>query len=187
MHPPFCLIFRTYFDFHFFPLDPLSLSGQKLLRKADFHLGSYVTKMQRIGHVSLPDMMIIDDDGEFDRDSMTAANRRRHLVIFSLTNGSIGYLTPIDEEIYRRLRVLHSKMTLFIQHLCGLNPKAFRTYQSTDRLLTNLAHNVIDGQLIYQFLDLSVGQQHDFSRQVGMSAERIQHDLIQLSCLHEFL
>jgi hypothetical protein len=174
----------------FFHLDPLSLSGQKLLRKADFHLGSYVTKMQRIGHLSLPNTMMMIDNEESDRDSMTPTadtRRRRHLVILSLTNGSIGYLTPIDEEMYRRLRVLHSKMTLFLQHLCGLNPKAFRTYQSTDRPLTNLAHNIIDGQLVYQFLDLSIGQQHDFSRQVGMSAERIQHDLIQLSCRYEFL
>lgn len=173
------------FSFFLFPLlllllllDPLSLSGQKLLRKADFHLGSYVTKMQRIGHLSLPE--IVEDHHEHPPG-------RRHLVILSMINGSIGYLTPIHEETYRRLYVLQSKMTLFLQHLCGLNPKAFRSYQSIDRSLTNLAHNIIDGPLVYDFLNLSVNQRLEFSRQVGMSAERLQNELIQLASHHEFL
>lgn len=154
--------------------DPLSLSGQKLLRKADFHLGSYVTKMQRIGQLSLQSM---DIDSVF----------RRHFVILSMVNGSVGYITPIREESYRRLYVLHSKMTLFLQHRCGLNPRAFRTYQSTDRHLANFARNIIDGQLVYDFLNLPIAQQRDLSRQVGMSAERIQNELVRVSARHELL
>jgi cleavage and polyadenylation specificity factor subunit 1 len=151
--------------------DPQSFSGQKLLRKADFHLGSYVTQMQRIAQPS-----------PLQRDSMFHS----HFVVLSMVNGSIGYVTPIHEEIYRRLYVLHSKLALFLQHSCGLNPRAFRTYQSVNRQLTNSAHNMIDGQLVYDFLNLPRAQQRDLARQVGMSSERIQTELIRLSAHHEF-
>ena len=41
-------------------------------------------------------------------------------------DGSVGYLLPLTERVYRRLDMTQKLMYTTIQHTAGLNPKTFR-------------------------------------------------------------
>jgi hypothetical protein len=42
------------------------------------------------------------------------------------TDGSLISLTPVDENAFKRFQLLQGQLTRNIQHVAGLNPKAFR-------------------------------------------------------------
>lgn len=41
-------------------------------------------------------------------------------------DGSLASLTPVEEGAFKRLQLLQGHLTRNIQHVAGLNPKAFR-------------------------------------------------------------
>jgi CPSF A subunit region len=41
-------------------------------------------------------------------------------------NGSISMVTPITEKTYKRLLLLYGQLVNGLQHVAGLNPRAFR-------------------------------------------------------------
>jgi hypothetical protein len=41
-------------------------------------------------------------------------------------DGSLASLTPVEEGAFKRLQLLQGQLTRNIQHVAGLNPKAFR-------------------------------------------------------------
>lgn len=82
--------------------------GQKLLRLGDFHLGSGVGPMARL---RVPD---------------APTRPQRHMVLLGTLDGGLGVVVPVAEKRYQRLRYLQQKMTTFLKHRAGLNPRAFR-------------------------------------------------------------
>jgi cleavage and polyadenylation specificity factor subunit 1 len=71
-------------------------------------------------------------------------------------DGGLGYIMPVPEKTYRRLLMLQNVLVSQGAHIAGLNPKAFRTYKSWKKLQTNPARSVIDGELVYNYLHLSI-------------------------------
>lgn len=41
-------------------------------------------------------------------------------------DGSLSSLTPVEESAFKRLQLLQGQLTRNIQHIAGLNPRAFR-------------------------------------------------------------
>ncbi|XP_011706590.1 PREDICTED: cleavage and polyadenylation specificity factor subunit 1-like [Wasmannia auropunctata] len=95
-----------------------SLGGQKLIRKADFHLGQKVNTFFRI-RVTDP----ANDKKQF------SGPDKRYVTMYASLDGSLGYTLPVPEKTYRRLLILQN-MVMHICHIAGLNPKAYRTYKS---------------------------------------------------------
>jgi cleavage and polyadenylation specificity factor subunit 1 len=124
-----------------------SLGGQRLLRKADFHLGQIVNSFFRI-------KCKLGELGE-DKKHFTGADKR-HITMFATLDGGLGYIMPVPEKTYRRLLMLQNVLVSQGAHIAGLNPKAFRTYKSWKKLQTNPARSVIDGELVYNYLHLSI-------------------------------
>lgn len=48
-------------------------------------------------------------------------------VIAATLDGSLGYLLPLPETTFRRLKMLQIKLVQGLPHNAGLNPKAFRS------------------------------------------------------------
>lgn len=95
---------------------PFSL-GQRLIRKADFHLGQNVVTFARVRCKVL-------DPSTTKRNSK--AIEKRHVTFYSTLDGGIGYLLPISERTYRRLLMLQNVLSNHMQHRAGLNPKGHR-------------------------------------------------------------
>ena len=41
-------------------------------------------------------------------------------------DGSLGYLLPVAEKVYRRLLMLQNALVTHLPHTAGLNPKTYR-------------------------------------------------------------
>ena len=49
-----------------------------------------------------------------------------YILYIATLDGSLGYLLPLPETTFRRLKMLQIKLVQGLPHNAGLNPKAFR-------------------------------------------------------------
>jgi cleavage and polyadenylation specificity factor subunit 1 len=128
------------YTYHF--VDVQSLSGQRLVRKGDYHTGQSISKFVRLG--SLPVESKADKDIMGEKESPETETDLSQFCIYGrvtkgalieaviLTNvlgtneGSLCVVHPLTEKEYKRMLILQGQLTNGIQHPGGLNPKAFR-------------------------------------------------------------
>ena len=93
-------------------LDPQSLSGNRLIRKADVHVGHLLTKIMRTRKV-LP--------GESEDERATS-----FLGLTTSRDGHLGFITAINERVYRRLNILQGQLINNEDQPAALNPRSYR-------------------------------------------------------------
>lgn len=104
-----------------------------------------------------------------------------HALIVSATlNGGLGYVLPLPEKTYRRLFMLQNVLLLHIEHLCGLNPKQYRTIK-TARRLQNPTRSILDGDLIWMFLYLPINEKQEVAKKIGTKMEEVMADLMEIN------
>ncbi|XP_050511546.1 cleavage and polyadenylation specificity factor subunit 1 isoform X1 [Diabrotica virgifera virgifera] len=148
-----------------------SLGGQRLLRKADFHLGQTVNTFFKI-------KCKLGELGD-DKKHFSGADRR-FITMFATLDGGIGYIMPVPEKTYRRLLMLQNVLVSQGAHIAGLNPKAFRTFKSWRKLQNNPARSIIDGELVWNFLNLSLTEKSEVSKKIGTKMEELIEDLTDI-------
>ncbi|XP_072375560.1 cleavage and polyadenylation specificity factor subunit 1 [Diabrotica undecimpunctata] len=148
-----------------------SLGGQRLLRKADFHLGQTVNTFFKI-------KCKLGELGD-DKKHFSGADRR-FITMFATLDGGIGYIMPVPEKTYRRLLMLQNVLVSQGAHIAGLNPKAFRTFKSWRKLQSNPARSIIDGELVWNFLNLSLSEKSEVSKKIGTKMEELVEDLTDI-------
>ncbi|KAJ9585289.1 hypothetical protein L9F63_002919 [Diploptera punctata] len=151
-----------------------SFGGQRLLRKADFHLGQHVNTFFRI--------RCKVNDNMADKKHLQGADKR-HITMFATLDGGLGYVLPVPEKTYRRLLMLQNVLVNHIPHIGGLNPKAFRTYKSATKLLSNPARGIIDGELVWLFLGLPTSEKQEVAKKIGTKVDEICDDLADIERL----
>jgi len=149
-----------------------------LVRKGEFHLGSSVTRMIRLRRMALP-----------KKKGGPPVPSKQHATLLVQADGSLGFMIPIPERMYKRLQLLNSRLHQAIPHPAGLNPRGFRKIRSKGEktVIANTTKPVLDGELLYQFMMLPVHRQRDFAKSIGSSVERIMDDLLEVELGYEFL
>lgn len=104
----------------------------------------------------------------------------RHLVFFGTTNASLACLLPLQEKTYRRLLMLQSIMVSSVPHLAGLNPRAYRLAKQCSGGLLNPQKNILDGDLLCMYLNLSSSEKHDLAKRIGTSRDQLLDDLLEI-------
>ncbi|XP_043489722.1 cleavage and polyadenylation specificity factor subunit 1 isoform X1 [Polistes fuscatus] len=148
-----------------------SLGGQKLIRKADFHLGQKVNTFFRIK------CRVTDPANE--KKYFSGADKR-HVTMYASLDGSLGYILPVPEKTYRRLLMLQNVLVTHICHIAGLNPKAYRTYKSYIRTQGNPARGIIDGDLVWSYLNLPNNEKMDVAKKIGTRVQEIIEDITEI-------
>jgi len=97
----------------------LFYTGQRLLRKADFHLGQNVVTFVRVRCKVL-------DPSTAKKNPLAIG--KRQVSFYATLDGSLGLLLPVPERTYRRLFMLQNVLNSYLQHRAALNPKAFRYF-----------------------------------------------------------
>jgi cleavage and polyadenylation specificity factor subunit 1 len=110
------------------------LEGQKLLSRAEFHLGAHVNKFHRLQMLPTPG----------------SARSNRYAVLFGTLDGAIDYLAPVDELTFRRLQTLQRKLVDCVAHVAGVNPRAFRQFRCEGRAHRPGPDNIVDCELLSQ-------------------------------------
>jgi len=140
-----------------------SNKGQKLLCQTEFH-------------------------GQSDyRSSVTIARRMKGedmvapqaKLICGHPDGSLTALVPVDQATFKRLHLLQGQITRNVQHVAGLNPRAFRLVRN-DYVSKPLSHGILDGRLLTSFEDLPLTRQNEITRQIGTERTTVLHDLNEL-------
>ncbi|KAI1928729.1 mRNA cleavage and polyadenylation factor subunit [Ophidiomyces ophidiicola] len=148
------------------PEDPASSKGDRLLHRSRFHTGNFASTMTLLPqHRKLPLNL---EDG-MDIDSGPAA----YQVLVTSQSGSIGVITALSEDSYRRLSALQSQLGTTIEHACGLNPKAYRAVESDGFG----GRGVVDGNLLLKWLNMGVQRKAEIAGRVGADIDSIREDL----------
>ncbi|KAI8378871.1 CPSF A subunit region-domain-containing protein [Choanephora cucurbitarum] len=151
--------------YQYAPFNLQSFGGQKLMRRGDFHVGSQVQTMVR-----LPQIEKTDRGFEYSR---------RHFCLCGTFNGSISVISPISEKTFKRLSTLYGQLVNNVQHVAGLNPRAYRLIKGPkQRMSSNRTKAILDGDLIFEFAGLSIERQKEITKQIGTTVSRIMEDLV---------
>ncbi|XP_037944960.1 cleavage and polyadenylation specificity factor subunit 1 [Teleopsis dalmanni] len=157
---------KNFIVYMYQPESRESIGGQKLIRKADYYLGQSVNTMFRVQ---------CHQRGAVLRQPFLYENK--HLAVFGTLDGGIGYCLPLPEKVYRRFLMLQNVLLSYQEHLCGLNPKEFRTIKSSKKLSLNPCRCIIDGDLIWSFMLMSNAQKNEVAKKIGTRTEEIINDI----------
>ena len=127
--------------FYYAPKMSESWKGQKLLSRAEFHVGAHVTKFLRL-------QMLPTSDRAGSAPGSDKTNR--FALLFGTLDGSIGCIAPLDEITFRRLQSLQKKLVDAVAHVAGLNPRAFRKFQSNGKAHRPGPDSIVDCELLCQ-------------------------------------
>ncbi|KXS16802.1 hypothetical protein M427DRAFT_55141 [Gonapodya prolifera JEL478] len=167
--------------FSFAPEDVRSLGGTKLLGRGEFHVGSQVHQMVRMRKMSLP-----------RKRGAAAVTSRQQAVIMTTADGGLCAMVPISEKMYRRLTAVANRLISGAQQVAGLNPKAFRRLRSTSASFlsspstVSRGANILDGNVMEMFSNLSVRRQREIAKSVGSNVERVVDDLLEIDLSTEW-
>jgi len=159
--------------YHYQPEVRESNGGTRLIQRADFHIGARINHFFRIKCKKSKQLT-----DEQNRDSST-----KQLTMYATLDGSLGYILPISEKVYRRLLMVQNLMNNQVPNLAGLNPKAFRLFKTSSRVLVNPCKNVLDGDLLSKFTNLSIKQKNELARKIGTTTLQIRKDLFEIDCI----
>ncbi|KAF6156189.1 hypothetical protein GIB67_010653 [Kingdonia uniflora] len=164
--------------FYYAPKMPESWKGQKLLSRAEFHLGAHATKFLRL-------QMLPSSDRTSAAPGSDKTNR--FALLFGTLDGSVGCIAPVDELTFRRLQSLQRKLVDEVPHIGGLNPRAFRQFRSNGKAHRPGPDSMIDCELLSHYEMLPFEEQLDIGHQIGTTRAQILTNLNDLSLGTSFL
>ncbi|VDO44205.1 unnamed protein product [Haemonchus placei] len=164
--------------FNYMPETQESNGGERLILRGVLNIGTNVNSWLRIrGHSSL-----------FNVTPVEAKHiMQQQTCLWASLDGSLGIVRPISERQFRRLHFLHQCMSNSVGQYAGLNPKGARGGKPV-RPLINATNNknMVDGELVEQFMHLSTTRKQDLARSLGASRYHIMDDLVQIQRLSTF-
>jgi cleavage and polyadenylation specificity factor subunit 1 len=178
--------------FQYAPGEAAARGGNKLVCRADFHLGSLTSAFRN--HVCRSSLWINSatptstlaalkqQDTFFGR----ADDDQRLGAHFGTSDGGFGAIVPLSEPVYWRLTALQSVMANALESDCALSHRAWRLYRRSYRRggcrSTDRKKGVIDGDLVMKYADLPLADQEDLASAIGSTVELILDNLLELKC-----
>ncbi|CAA0830754.1 Cleavage and polyadenylation specificity factor subunit 1, partial [Striga hermonthica] len=163
--------------FYYAPKMSESWKGQKLLSRAEFHVGAHITKFLRLQ--LLPTSV--------DRMAPGSDKTNRFGLLFGTLDGSIGCISPLEELTFRRLQSLQKKLVDTVPHVAGLNPRSFRHFRSNGKAHRPGPDSIVDCELLSHYEMLPLEEQLDIAQQIGTTRMQIISNLNDLTLGTSFL
>jgi hypothetical protein len=178
--------------FQYAPGEAAARGGNKLVCRADHHLGTQTIAFS--SHFCRSSLLV----GSATPTSTLAALKQQDSVFgrsdddqrlgihFGTTDGDIGVAVPLSEPVYWRLTALQSVMANALDSNCALNPRAWRLYRRTPRRggcrTNDRKKSTIDGDLVFQFADLALADQEDLASAIGSTVDLILDNILEVQC-----
>lgn len=176
--------------FSYAPNDAAARGGNKLVCRADYHLGQQTTGFRSyfcrssliVNSATLQSTLVALKQqepffGKLDDDQRFGVN-------FGSTDGLVGCIIPVNEDIYWRLAALQSVMSNALLSDCSLSHRAWRLYRRTVRrggCRSNVRKKgVIDCDLIIKYVDLPLRDQEDLASAIGSTVDLIMDNLVDV-------
>lgn len=158
--------------FYYAPKMSESWKGQKLLSRAEFHVGAHVTKFMRL--------QMLPTSSSQSGPTPVSDKTNRFALLFGTLDGSIGCIAPLDELTFRRLQSLQRKLVDTVPHVAGLNPRSFRQFHSNGKAHRPGPDSIVDCELLYHYELLSLDEQLEIAHQIGTTRSQILSNLNDL-------
>ncbi|KAL6526939.1 hypothetical protein OROGR_016029 [Orobanche gracilis] len=168
---------KNFQIFYYAPKMSESWKGQKLLSRAEFHVGAHITKFLR--QQLLPTSA--------DRMAPGSDKTNRFGLLFGTLDGSIGCIAPLEELTFRRLQSLQKKLVDAVAHVAGLNPRSFRHFNSNGKAHRPGPDSIVDCELLSHYEMLPLEEQLDIAQQIGTTRTQIISNLNDLILATSFL
>jgi cleavage and polyadenylation specificity factor subunit 1 len=178
--------------FQYAPGDPAARGGNKLVCRADFHLGSQTTDLR--SHFCRSSLLVNSatpastlaalkqQDTFFGK----ADDDQKLAITFGTTDGGYCSVVPLSEPVYWRMTALQSVLVNALESDCALSQRAWRLYRRASRRggcrNNDRKKGVIDGDLVLQYTDLSKADQEDLASAIGSTVDLILDNLLELRC-----
>eukprot|EP00537_Pseudo-nitzschia_pungens_P008215 CAMPEP_0172362906 /NCGR_PEP_ID=MMETSP1060-20121228/6404_1 /TAXON_ID=37318 /ORGANISM="Pseudo-nitzschia pungens, Strain cf. cingulata" /LENGTH=1509 /DNA_ID=CAMNT_0013085515 /DNA_START=17 /DNA_END=4546 /DNA_ORIENTATION=- len=178
--------------FQYAPGDAAARGGNKLVCRADFHLGTQTTDLR--SHFCRSSLLINSatpsstlaalkqQDTFFGK----ADDDQRLALTFGTTDGGFHSVVPLSEPVYWRMTALQSVLANALESDCALSRRAWRLYRRAPRRggcrNNDRKKGVIDGDLVMQYTDLSKADQEDLASAIGSTVDLILDNLLELRC-----
>ncbi|KAL6123334.1 hypothetical protein ACLB2K_075856 [Fragaria x ananassa] len=156
-----------------------SWRGQKLLTRAEFHVGAHVTKFLRLQMLSTSS----DRTGKNPGSDKTV----RYALLFGTLDGGIGSIAPLEELTFRRLQSLQNKLVDAVPHVAGLKPRSFRQFRSNGKAHRPGPDSIVDRELLFHYEMLPLEEQLEIAQRIGTTRLQILSNLDDLSLGTSFL
>ena len=183
--------------FQYAPGEAAARGGNKLVCRADFHLGETTTALSTfycpsslLVHSATPNSTsaaLTQQDPLFGRQD----DDQRIGIYFGTTGGGLGAIVAMNEPMYWRLLALQSVMANALESDAALSPRAWRQYVRSTRRHgcrnNDRKRGVIDGDLVRKFAELSVPEQEDLASSIGSTAKLIADNLVEIQCASSIL
>lgn len=166
--------------FYYAPKMSESWKGQKLLSRAEFHVGAHVTKFLRL-------QMLPTSSDRANAAAPVSDKTNRFALLFGTLDGSIGCVAPLDELTFRRLQSLQKRLVDAVPHVAGLNPKSFRKFHSKGKAHRPGPDSIVDCELLSDYEMLHLEQQLEIANQIGTTRSQILTNLNDLTLGTSFL
>lgn len=178
--------------FQYAPGDAAARGGNKLVCRADVHLGGQTVSLEN--HFCRSSILV---NSATPSSTMAALKSQDALygrgdddqrlgVHFGTSDGGFGTILPLNEPDYWRLAALQSVLANALESDCALNARAWRLYRRSPRRggcrSNDRRKGVIDGDLVIQFCDLPTADQEDLASAIGSTVELIMDNLVELRC-----
>ncbi|CAK9135185.1 unnamed protein product [Ilex paraguariensis] len=165
--------------FYYAPKMSESWKGQKLLSRAEFHIGAHVTKFLRL--------QMLPASSDRTNSAPGSDKTNRFALLFGTLDGSIGCIAPLDELTFRRLQSLQKKLVDAVPHVAGLNPRSFRQFRANGRAHRSGPDSIVDCELLCHYEMLPLEEQHEIANQIGTTRTQIMSNLNELTLGTSFL
>ncbi|GAA97624.1 uncharacterized protein L969DRAFT_94765 [Mixia osmundae IAM 14324] len=136
-----------------------SRAGERLLDRTEYHLGKQI-----IDSLSFAKRLSTDED------------LRQSGVMLVGADGSLTWVTPVREVVYRRLALLERQLHRQLPHFAGLNPRAFRTARN-DYYSRPLARGMLDGDLLAIYANLHASRQQSLASHINSDPDTLSVNL----------
>ncbi|KAJ3476928.1 hypothetical protein NLI96_g10812 [Meripilus lineatus] len=132
------------------PRDPESKNGQRLLRRTEFHT-----------HTEYRSSYLIA------RRAKASDEVPQSKLICGHVDGTLSSLTYVDASTCKYLHLLQDHLVRNVQHVAGLNPRAFRIVRN-ESVPKPLSKGILDDNLLSAFEELPIGRQMEVTRQIAV-------------------
>lgn len=178
--------------FQYAPGEAAARGGNKLVCRADFHLGSQTSAFHN--HVCRSSLWI---NSATPSSTLAALKQQDNLfgrsdddqrlgTHFGTSDGGFHSIVPLSEPVYWRLTGLQSVMANALESDCALSQRAWRLYRRSYRRggcrSTDRKKGVIDGDLVMKYADLPLADQEDLASAIGSTVELILDNLLEIKC-----
>jgi cleavage and polyadenylation specificity factor subunit 1 len=178
--------------FQYAPGEAAARGGNKLVCRADYHLGSQTTAFRNhscrsslwVSSASPSSTLaaLKQQDAFFGR----SEDDQKLGAHFGTTDGGFGAITPLSEPVYWRFAALQSVMANALESDCSLSQRAWRLYRRSHRRggcrSADRKKGVIDGDLIVKYVDLPLADQEDLASAIGSTPDLILDNILELKC-----